>query len=307
MRMKWLGILLLAGLTGCASNKVQHGGAVGAIYGAGSVYLAPVFNATPNPSAGRAITEIAATTLMAHGLPLVQNEAALAQGRAVLDEGNEASLLPVAAAAGATHALIGAVHEYRYKSDMDGSPVVSLTMRLVDTATGTTIWQGSSTKSSGYFGSLSRTAQGAVENLIEQMAGRAAPSSGHARPGQTTWNTGNHAGTAASAWNTNYQTTVPAPAVTAPRASNPTGWQEQILRRGDASAPGLTSDSGTNWPPPVTTTTPVWMPPPPPPLPAAPAVGKQPTWTLSPPPSVPVTPSAPAPAPASGGSLIPRF
>ena len=38
-------------------------------------------------------------------------------------------------------------------------PIVSITMRLVDVADGATVWQGTSTKMTQYFGSLSRTAQ----------------------------------------------------------------------------------------------------------------------------------------------------
>ena len=74
-------------------------------------------------------------------------------------------------------ALLGTVTEYRYKSDLDGSPIVSVTMRLVDATDGTTVWQGTSTKMTQYFGSLSRTAHAAVENLIQQMSGTARASS----------------------------------------------------------------------------------------------------------------------------------
>ena len=69
--------------------------------------------------------------------------------------------------------LFGTVTEYRYKSDLDGSPIVSVTLRLADAADGSTIWQGTSTKMTQYFGSLSRTAQVAVEQLALELTGQA--------------------------------------------------------------------------------------------------------------------------------------
>ena len=43
-----------------------------ALGGVGRVFLAPIHNATPDETAGRALTELAATTLLAHGVPLAQ-------------------------------------------------------------------------------------------------------------------------------------------------------------------------------------------------------------------------------------------
>lgn len=135
--------------------------------------LAPVHNATPDETAGRAVTELTATSLLAHGVPLAQSEDSLQRGRALVEEGKEAQLLELALSLGCTHVFFGTVTEYRYKSDLDGSPIVSVTMRLVDAGDGATLWQGTSTKMTQYFGSLSRTAQLAVDNLLQQMSGRA--------------------------------------------------------------------------------------------------------------------------------------
>ena len=128
-------------------------------------------NATPDETAGRAVTELAATTLLAHGIPLAQTEDALNRSRALAEEGKAAQIVDLARSLQCTHVLLGTVTEYRYKSDLDGSPIVSVTMRLVDTTDGSTVWQGTSTKMTQYFGSLSRTAQAAVENLVQQMSG----------------------------------------------------------------------------------------------------------------------------------------
>ncbi|MEN9573566.1 MAG: hypothetical protein RL514_1421 [Verrucomicrobiota bacterium] len=158
---------------GCASSEVRQGGSRAPLGGVGRVFLAPIHNATPDETAGRAVTELAATTLLAHGVPLAQTEDGLNRSRALLEEGKAAQIPELARSLECTHVLFGTVTEYRYKSDLDGSPIVSVTMRLVDVADGSTVWQGTSTKMTQYFGSLSRTAQVAVENLAQQMSGKA--------------------------------------------------------------------------------------------------------------------------------------
>ena len=177
MRRNWavflLAPLLAVALAGCASSEVRQGGGRLTLGGVGRVFLAPVHNATPDETAGRAVTELAATTLLAHGVPLAQTEDGLNRARALAEEGKAGQLLELARSLGCSHVLFGTVTEYRYKSDLDGSPIVSVTMRLADTADGSTVWQGTSTKMTQYFGSLSRTAQEAVENLVQQMAGTA--------------------------------------------------------------------------------------------------------------------------------------
>lgn len=160
-------------LAGCASSEVRQGGRRAPLGGVGRVFLAPMHNATPDETAGRAVTELAATTLLAHGVPLAQTEDGLNRSRALIEEGKAAQILDLARSLECTHVLLGTVTEYRYKSDLDGSPIVSITMRLVDAADGSTVWQGTSTKMTQYFGSLSRTAQAAMENLVQQMSGKA--------------------------------------------------------------------------------------------------------------------------------------
>lgn len=163
--------LVAAVLVSCASSEVRHGGRRTPLGGVGRVFLAPMHNATPDETAGRAVTELAATALLAHGVPLAQTEDGLNRSRALAEEGKAAQIVELARSLECTHVLLGTVTEYRYKSDLDGSPIVSITMRLVDATDGSTVWQGTSTKMTQYFGSLSRTSQDAMESLIQQMSG----------------------------------------------------------------------------------------------------------------------------------------
>ena len=68
-------------LAGCASSEVRQGGGRPALGGVGRVFLAPIHNATPDETAGRAVTELAATTLLVHGVPLAQTEDGINRSR----------------------------------------------------------------------------------------------------------------------------------------------------------------------------------------------------------------------------------
>lgn len=159
-------------LAGCVSSDIQQGGAPGIGRQASSIFLAPFHNATPNPTAGRAVTDITATSLMAHGMPLVQSEAANAQAAQLIEEGKPHNMLQVAKTVNASHTLLGSVHEYRFKSDLDGAPTVGITMRLVDTLSGDTVWQATGSRSGSYYGSLSKTTQNTIDRLVREMSGQ---------------------------------------------------------------------------------------------------------------------------------------
>jgi len=155
-------------VTGCRST-LQHGG-VPRVDPAQVKILLPAFsNATDDEHAGRALTEITASVLLKEGLPLVQKEPVLVKTRGEKAPGLDGLYTEAAKQIGATHLLIGTVHEYRYKTDLDGDPAVGVSLRLIDAQTGETLWQGSSSKVKVFFASLTGTAQAAVERLVEKM------------------------------------------------------------------------------------------------------------------------------------------
>ena len=52
---------------------------------------------------------------------------------------------------------------------LDGDPAVGVTLRLVDAATGQTLWQGTSANVGFAFASLSSAGQKAVRALVQQL------------------------------------------------------------------------------------------------------------------------------------------
>lgn len=133
------------------------------------LFVPPFFNATGDEHAERAFTELTATALLRRGILLVQTEAALAQSRKENAAGQDGLYMETARLLQATHLLIGTVHEYRYKTDLDGNPAVGLTMRLVDATDGRTLWQDSESKVGLMFASLSSVSQRAVQNLVNRI------------------------------------------------------------------------------------------------------------------------------------------
>ncbi len=168
MRNKYLGlVVLLLTLTGC-SSIIHHGGERHIDRENVKLFLPPFFNATDDDHAGRALTELTASALLEREIPLVQTEPALYKSRVENAAGLD-GLYQDARSVQATHLLIGTVHEYRYKTDLDGDPAVAITLRLVDAKTGNTLWQGSSTKVSVIFASVSSAAQRAVRDLVKRV------------------------------------------------------------------------------------------------------------------------------------------
>ena len=164
-------LLLVCCLLACAGcgTLVQHGNQRGGPIAIGRVLLPPFVNATDDEHASRALTEMTGSALIAAGVPLFQTEETLLKSAADQAQGPDGRYAELARTISATHLLIGTVHEYRYKTDLDGDPAVGITLRLVDAATGETLWQGTSGNVGYAFASLTSTSQKAVRSLVQQL------------------------------------------------------------------------------------------------------------------------------------------
>lgn len=126
-------------------------------------------NATDDEHAGKALTEMTGSALVEAGIALFQTEELLLKSAADKAQGSDGRYAEIARTVNATHLLLGTVHEYRYKTDLDGDPAVGLTLRLVDAATGQTLWQGTSGNVGYAFASLTSAARKAVRTLVQEM------------------------------------------------------------------------------------------------------------------------------------------
>lgn len=180
--MKQIVFLLLLCIAGTGCNTVVQNGLRGHEATGARVLMPPFFNATDDEHAGRAMHEIAASVLLERGVRLVQSEPLLVATRKPTAAGDEGMYVEAARAANATHLLIGTVHEYRYKTDLDGDPAVGVSVRLVDPATGETIWQGTSGRVGVLFASLTTASQRAMRDVLAKLPWNMGGEGGAAHP-----------------------------------------------------------------------------------------------------------------------------
>lgn len=163
-----LSACLLLVTAGCAT-VVHHGGPGLATIRVDRLLLPPFVNATDDEHASRALTEMTGSALVEAGIALFQTEELLIKSAADKAQGPDGRYAELAHSVNATHLLIGTVHEYRYKTDLDGDPAVGITLRLVDAATGQTLWQGTSGNVGYAFASVTSAGRKAVRTLVHEL------------------------------------------------------------------------------------------------------------------------------------------
>lgn len=165
-RLTLLSLILF--VSGCA-HVVTTGSSTGENLTIGRLLLPPFVNATDDEHASRAITEMTGSALVQAGIPLYQTEDLVIRTAQDTAQGPDGRYAEIARSVGATHLLIGTVHEYRYKTDLDGDPAVGITMRIVQASTGETVWQGTSGNVGYAFASVTSAGQKAVNRLVSEI------------------------------------------------------------------------------------------------------------------------------------------
>ncbi|GAA6120271.1 penicillin-binding protein activator LpoB [Acidovorax sp. FG27] len=130
----------------------------------------PFANHTETPLAGNRAEAIAEALLHARGVGRVQRYPASTQQEALFDSGDakrQEEVLAWARGQQAQYALTGAVDEWRYKVGVDGEPAAGVTLRIVDVATGNTLWSGAGGKSGWSREALSAVAQKLIRQLLD--------------------------------------------------------------------------------------------------------------------------------------------
>lgn len=146
-------------LVSCASVDYEGASSGPLQRGAAPVLLAPLGNATSNSSAGVALTELLASALSANGLSW-----------GIIDEESiDRPILDIAQERGFSYLITGSVHEYAYKTDLNGDPAVGASATLWDVATGRVVWQGSASATGAILSSLSEAGQKVAATLVSRM------------------------------------------------------------------------------------------------------------------------------------------
>lgn len=129
----------------------------------------PFANHTETPLAGNRAEAIAEALLHAQGVGRVLRHQPTTQQEALFDAGDvkrQQEALAWAREQKARYALTGAVDEWRYKVGVDGEPAAGVTLRIIDVASGDTIWTGAGGKSGWSREALSAVGQKLIRDLL---------------------------------------------------------------------------------------------------------------------------------------------
>lgn len=126
------------------------------------------------PGSGLIIADILANQLYALGKYVLVTPEIVAK-RMADQEGDVLSPKEVGSLVGAPYILTGRVTEYTYKSGVGEHPVVGVTARLIDTATGSVVWSATRARTGGgnWFqeDSLSRLSTIICQDLAHSVSG----------------------------------------------------------------------------------------------------------------------------------------
>lgn len=139
-------------------------------------------NQTTTPRAGVVASELVVSELLAAGVAVMDpGEVADLLRRETLDPA-EPGRLPPAQRLGrllqASHVLQGSVTEYRYKPGLSETPVVGLTARVVEVATGDVVWTATYFRGGSGWDGLA----GVAQSIVRDMAAHLTEALGGPRP-----------------------------------------------------------------------------------------------------------------------------
>ena len=167
--------VLLAGCGATVRDEWVKPGAEPAL----KLAVLPFDNQTPALRAGLVASDLVVSQLLANGTVKVMDPSEVLDllRRENLDPGDSARL-PSAQRLGrilqVSHVLQGAVTEYRYKPGLSETPVVGVTARVVEVASGEVVWTASHARAgSVWFGEdgLARVAQSIARDMAVHLTG----------------------------------------------------------------------------------------------------------------------------------------
>ncbi|MFM0646666.1 penicillin-binding protein activator LpoB [Paraburkholderia bryophila] len=139
------------------------------------VAVVSIANYTETPDAGHSAESIAANTLRVGGIADVRIAPADASRNAMFDttqRGDGDKALDWARSQNARYVLSGAVEEWRYKTGVDGEPVVGVTFELIDVSNGAVVWSATGTRTGWSRSGLSSVASSLIAKVLSPLQAR---------------------------------------------------------------------------------------------------------------------------------------
>jgi TolB-like protein len=139
------------------------------------VAVVSIANYTETPDAGRSAESIAANALRAGGIADVRIAPADSNSNSLFDTTQRADgdkTLEWARSQNARYVLSGAVEEWRYKTGVDGEPVVGVTFELIDVSNGAVVWSATGTRTGWSRSGLSSVATSLIAKVLSPLQPR---------------------------------------------------------------------------------------------------------------------------------------
>jgi len=157
-----------------ACGTVRQTGAP-ALSATDKVAVASIANFTETPDAGMSAGSIAVNVLRHNGIADVRVAPDDARRNAMFDTTARTSAdasLSWARSQQARYVLSGAVEEWRYKTGVDGEPVVGVTFELTDVSSGKVVWSGTGSRSGWSRSGLANVANTLIGKVLAPLAVR---------------------------------------------------------------------------------------------------------------------------------------
>tara|TARA_B100000676_G_scaffold307940_1_gene367546 strand:- start:25 stop:537 length:513 start_codon:yes stop_codon:yes gene_type:complete len=165
--MKQIVALLLAfTLTGCTHVRSSQDVSLEA---QGTWLVLPLVNRTGTPQAGLRAAAIVEAVLYRHGVTAVESypetgndgllfEASSSSSREKMDRWVQSQ--------SAQYVVSGVVHEWRYKTGVDGEPAVGVMLEIRELPSGSIVYSGTGARAGWARASLSQTGQKVIDKLL---------------------------------------------------------------------------------------------------------------------------------------------
>ncbi len=124
-----------------------------------SITLFSLSNYTDTPQAGMRASNLIEGALLTRGYTVVN---AISLGAKNLQD-----QIKIASENNSGYLLTGGVSEWRYKTGIDGEPAISLHVKMIEVASGKTIWNSTASSNDWGNASIGTTAQQMIESMFQ--------------------------------------------------------------------------------------------------------------------------------------------
>ncbi|MZR64115.1 hypothetical protein [Alcanivorax sp. DP30] len=161
--------LLLVALTGCTHVRSTQDVSLS---GEGTWLVLPLTNRTATPQAGLRAAAIVESVLSRHGVQTVDaypdsdNDGVLFEASS---PGSRDKMTQWVSTRNGNYVVSGVVHEWRYKTGVDGEPAVGVMLEIRELPSGNIVYSGTGSRAGWARDSLSETGQKVIDKLLKPV------------------------------------------------------------------------------------------------------------------------------------------